>query len=78
MTLEAKLQREVRDIVDELDIMLNIANQQQEMIGRFVRFAEANVRKFSPKDRIPGTGVGPATGTKSAQPAKERVQGTCQ
>lgn len=40
MTPEAELQREIRDIIDELDIMLHIVGQQQEVIKRFVRFAE--------------------------------------
>ncbi|KKY38441.1 putative ankyrin repeat protein [Diaporthe ampelina] len=40
VTPEAELQREIRDIIDELDIMLHIVGQQQEVIRRFVRFAE--------------------------------------
>lgn len=40
VTPEAELQREIRDIIDELDIMLHIVGQQQEVIKRFVRFAE--------------------------------------
>lgn len=39
VTPEAELQREIRDIIDELDIILHIAKQQQEMISRFIRFA---------------------------------------
>lgn len=39
VTHEAELQREIRDIIDELDIILHIAKQQQEMIKRFVKFA---------------------------------------
>lgn len=40
VTLEAELQREIRDIIDELDIILHIANQQKEMVIRFVKFAK--------------------------------------
>jgi hypothetical protein len=32
---ESELQREIRDIIDELDIMLYIVKQQQEIIGHF-------------------------------------------
>jgi hypothetical protein len=32
---ESKLQREIRDIIDELDIMLYIVKQQHEIIGHF-------------------------------------------
>ncbi|KAL1861709.1 hypothetical protein Daus18300_008678 [Diaporthe australafricana] len=50
VTPEAELQREIRDIIDELDIMLHIVGQQQEVIERFVRFAEeilnSNLAKF--------------------------------
>lgn len=58
VTPEAELQREIRDIIDELDIILHIAKQQQEMIKRFVRFAtdmiEADVNKYkeSPYDKM--------------------------
>jgi hypothetical protein len=44
VTPEAELQREIRDIIDELDIMLHIVRQQQEVIRRFVRFAEDVLR----------------------------------
>lgn len=44
VTPEAELQREIRDIIDELDIMLHIVGQQQEVIRRFVRFAEDVLR----------------------------------
>lgn len=37
---EASLQREIRDIIDELDIVLHIVRQQQDMIIRFVKFAK--------------------------------------
>lgn len=40
VNLEAELQREIRDIIDELDIILHIVQQQQDMITRFVKFAE--------------------------------------
>lgn len=40
VTPEAELQREIRDIIDELDIILHIANQQKEMVTRFVKFAK--------------------------------------
>lgn len=51
VTPEAELQREIRDIIDELDIMLHIVGQQQEVIKRFVKFAE---------DVLPGQ-IGSAT-----------------
>lgn len=44
VTPEAELQREIRDIIDELDIMLHIVGQQEEVIKRFVRFAEDVLR----------------------------------
>ncbi|KAK2610531.1 hypothetical protein N8I77_003954 [Diaporthe amygdali] len=44
VTPEAELQREIRDIIDELNIMLHIVGQQQEVIKRFVRFAEEILR----------------------------------
>lgn len=47
VTPEAELQREIRDIIDELDIMLHIVGQQEEVIKRFVRFAE-DVLKTNP------------------------------
>lgn len=48
VTPEAELQREIRDIIDELDIMLHIVGQQQEVIKRFVRFADDVLRtKFA-------------------------------
>lgn len=40
VSLEADLQREIRDIIDELDIVLHIVQQQQDMITRFKTFAE--------------------------------------
>ncbi|KUI60042.1 hypothetical protein VP1G_07264 [Cytospora mali] len=40
VTLEAELQREIRDIIDELDIVVHIVDQQKEMVTRFVKFAE--------------------------------------
>lgn len=40
VSLEADLQREIRDIIDELDIVLHIVQQQQDMIARFKKFAE--------------------------------------
>lgn len=50
VTPEAELQREIRDIIDELDIIFHLAKQQQEMIKRFVKFAvemiEADVSKY--------------------------------
>ena len=36
---EAKLQREIRDIIDELDIMIHIVRQEEEVITRFVKKA---------------------------------------
>jgi hypothetical protein len=38
---ESELQREIRDIIDELDIMLYIVKQQQEIIGNFKINVEA-------------------------------------
>ncbi|KAK4449050.1 hypothetical protein QBC34DRAFT_438485 [Podospora aff. communis PSN243] len=37
---EGKLQREVKDILDELDIMINITRRQRELIRRFCRHVE--------------------------------------
>ncbi|KAK0613539.1 hypothetical protein B0T14DRAFT_499008 [Immersiella caudata] len=37
---EGKLQREVKDILDELDIMINITRRQRELIKRFCRHVE--------------------------------------
>jgi len=37
---EGKLQREVKDILDELDIMLSITRRQREIIRRFCRHVE--------------------------------------
>lgn len=51
VTPEAELQREIRDIIDELDIILHIAKQQNDMITRFVKLAtqiiDADVCKYS-------------------------------
>lgn len=51
VTPEAELQREIRDIIDELDIILHIAKQQNDMITRFVKLAtqiiDADVDKYS-------------------------------
>lgn len=58
VTPEAELQREIRDIIDELDIMLHIVGQQEEVIKRFVRFAE-DVLKTNPV-KSPGQAA-PAT-----------------
>lgn len=50
VTPEAELQREIRDIIDELDIILHIAKQQNEMISRFVKLAsqiiDADVKRY--------------------------------
>ncbi|KAK7744941.1 hypothetical protein SLS53_003174 [Cytospora paraplurivora] len=43
VTPEAELQREIRDIIDELDIILHIVHQQNEMIHRFVKFAKESL-----------------------------------
>ncbi|ROV99977.1 hypothetical protein VMCG_06156 [Cytospora schulzeri] len=40
VTPEAELQREIRDIIDELDIIMHIVTQQKEMITRFVKLAK--------------------------------------
>ncbi|KAK2028547.1 hypothetical protein LX32DRAFT_719942 [Colletotrichum zoysiae] len=37
---EGKLQREIRDIIDELDIMIHVNNKQKEVIKRFVKNVE--------------------------------------
>ncbi|KAK0634314.1 hypothetical protein B0T17DRAFT_473559, partial [Bombardia bombarda] len=37
---EGKLQREIKDIVEELDIMINIQDQQREVIKRFCKHVE--------------------------------------
>lgn len=51
VTPEAELQREIRDIIDELDIILHIAKQQNDMITRFVKLAsqivDADVDKYT-------------------------------
>lgn len=57
VTPEAELQREIRDIIDELDIMLHIVGQQQEVIKRFFRFAEDLLRTNTAK--YPGQVVSP-------------------
>lgn len=50
VTPEAELQREIRDIIDELDIILHISKQQNDMITRFVKLAsqiiDADVNKY--------------------------------
>jgi hypothetical protein len=38
---EGKLQREIKDILDELDIMINITQRQKELIKRFCRHVES-------------------------------------
>lgn len=54
VTPEAELQREIRDIIDELDIILNIAKQQNDIITRFVKLAsqimDAAVKKHKKGD----------------------------
>lgn len=61
VTPEAELQREIRDIVDELDIILHIAKQQKDMISRFVKFAnqiiEADVDKYKPENGLSSSQV---------------------
>jgi hypothetical protein len=37
---EFALQREIKDIIDELDIMLHLTRQQKEVIKRFIKLAE--------------------------------------
>ncbi|KAK2008446.1 hypothetical protein LZ32DRAFT_592108 [Colletotrichum eremochloae] len=37
---EGKLQREIRDIIDELDIMIHVIKKQKEVIKRFVKNVE--------------------------------------
>ena len=37
---EGKLQREIKDIIDELDIMINITRRQRELIKRFCKHVE--------------------------------------
>ncbi|KZL69939.1 ankyrin repeat protein [Colletotrichum tofieldiae] len=37
---EGKLQREIKDIIDELDIMIHVNNKQKEVIKRFVKNVE--------------------------------------
>ncbi|PSR79122.1 hypothetical protein BD289DRAFT_105629 [Coniella lustricola] len=53
VTPEAELQREIGDIIDELDIMLHVTKQQQEMVNRFVKFAleimSADIQKVEQK-----------------------------
>lgn len=38
---EGKLQREIKDIIDELDIMIHVNNKQREVIKRFTKHVEA-------------------------------------
>ncbi|KAK2779033.1 ankyrin repeat protein [Colletotrichum kahawae] len=40
-SLEPKLQLEIRDIIDELDIMINITRKQQELIKRLLKHGES-------------------------------------
>lgn len=49
VTPEAELQREIRDIIDELDIMLHIVGQQEEVIKRFIKFADEVLQTNSKK-----------------------------
>lgn len=49
VTPEAELQREIRDIIDELDIMLHIVGQQEEVIKRFIKFADEGLQTNSTK-----------------------------
>ncbi|KAI8294268.1 hypothetical protein K4K59_005176 [Colletotrichum sp. SAR11_240] len=37
---EGKLQREIKDILDELDIMINVNNKQKDVIKRFTKHVE--------------------------------------
>ncbi|KAH8895809.1 hypothetical protein GQ53DRAFT_819781 [Thozetella sp. PMI_491] len=37
---ESELQQEIRDIIDELDMMSNVAEQQEKMVKRFIKIAE--------------------------------------
>lgn len=50
VTLEAELHREIRDIIDEIDIVLRVMGQQKEAITKFVKFAsqilDDNVEKY--------------------------------
>ncbi|KAK4228072.1 hypothetical protein QBC38DRAFT_536036 [Podospora fimiseda] len=47
---EGKLQREVKDIIDELDIMINVHQKQKEVIRRFCKHVE---RILDPEGRWP-------------------------
>ncbi|KAK3990762.1 hypothetical protein QBC44DRAFT_324721 [Cladorrhinum sp. PSN332] len=47
---EGKLQREVKDIIDELDIMINVHKKQKEVIRRFCKHVE---RILDPEGRWP-------------------------
>ncbi|KAF6833635.1 ankyrin repeat protein [Colletotrichum musicola] len=38
---EGKLQREIKDIIDELDIMIHVNNKQRDVIKRFTKHVEA-------------------------------------
>ena len=40
MTPEGRLQQEIRDIVDELRILIHIAKQQEEVIAKFITGAQ--------------------------------------
>ncbi len=40
MTPEGRLQQEIRDIIDELDVMIHIVNQQEDVINKYIASAK--------------------------------------
>lgn len=68
VTPEAELQREIRDIIDELDIIMHILYQQQEMITRFVKFAKEILKPPNLDVHCPGK----SDSSESASETEER------
>lgn len=78
ISFEADLQREIRDIIDELDIMLHIVQQQQDMIARFVNFArqimQSRCTKFDEHRRLDDRPIGYGTIKKQAQEMNAKAE----
>ena len=47
---ESELQHEIRDIIDELNMMINVARQQEEMIKRFIDIAQTILKPRKDED----------------------------
>jgi hypothetical protein len=52
ITAEGRLQREIKDIIDELDIMINVVKQQEEVITRFTKLAPEILHPFGKPGRV--------------------------